>query len=96
MNQDKKETFKQLEEVCAILFRHNIIPLLIGGGNDISYAIYKAYASVEKIITFTAVDSSFDLGAEQEKINSHSYLSKIISYNHFVSIHLHQLWFFYY
>ena len=76
----KKETFKQLEEVCAILFRHNIIPLLIGGGNDISYAIYKAYASVEKIITFTAVDSSFDLGAEQEKINSHSYLSKIISY----------------
>ncbi|OUV72764.1 MAG: hypothetical protein CBC83_06195 [Flavobacteriales bacterium TMED123] len=76
----KKETFKQIEKVCATLLENKIMPLVIGGGHDISYAIYKAYASVEKIITFTAVDCSFDLGAEQDKINSHSYLSKMISY----------------
>ena len=76
----KKETFKQIEKVCATLLENNIIPLVIGGGHDISYAIYKAYASIEKIITFTTVDCGFDLGAEQDKINSHSFLSKMIAY----------------
>ena len=76
----KKESFKQIEKVCATLLENNIIPLVIGGGQDISYAIYKAYASIGKIITFTAADCAFDLGAEEDKIHSHSYLSKMISY----------------
>ena len=76
----KQESFKQIEKVCAILLQNSIIPFVIGGGQDISYAIYKAYASIGKIITFTSVDNAFDLGAEEDKIHSHSYLSKIISY----------------
>jgi|TARA_B100001142_G_scaffold330334_1_gene398265 arginase family enzyme len=76
----KKETFKEIELVCIKLLKENILPLIIGGGNDISYAIYKAYASLEKIITFTSVDNSFDLGTKEDKINTHSYLSKIIAY----------------
>jgi len=76
----KKESFKQIEKVCATLLENDIIPLVIGGGQDISYAIYKAYVSIGKIITFTATDCIFDLGAEEDKIHSHSYLSKMIAY----------------
>tara|TARA_B100000809_G_scaffold32691_1_gene28562 strand:+ start:169 stop:1320 length:1152 start_codon:yes stop_codon:yes gene_type:complete len=76
----KKESFKQIEKVCACLLENGIIPLIIGGGQDISYAIYKAYASIGKIITFTSVDNAFDLGTEEDKIHSHSYLSKMIAY----------------
>ena len=49
----KKESFKQIEKVCTTLLENDIIPMLIGGGQDISYAIYKAYASIGKIITFS-------------------------------------------
>ncbi len=76
----KKESFKQIEKVFATLLENNILPFIIGGGQDVSYAIYKAYASLERIITFTAVDKTFDLGAEEDKIHAHSYLSKMISF----------------
>ena len=57
-----------------------IIPLIIGGGQDVSYAIYKAYAQLEKTITFCSVDSTFNIGQSDDKLNAHSYLSKMISY----------------
>ena len=76
----RKESFKHIELICANLLSKGIVPLIIGGGQDISYAIYKAYASIGKIITFTSVDNSFDLGTNEDKIDSHSYLGKIIAY----------------
>ena len=41
-------------------------PIIIGGGQDVSYAIYKAYASLERTITFCSVDSIFNIGVENE------------------------------
>lgn len=76
----KKESFKQIETICTLLLEKGILPLIIGGGHDISYAIYKAYVAIEKTITFAVVDNVFDLGAEQDKINTHSFLSKMIAF----------------
>ncbi len=76
----RKENFDIIMEVCADLIEKGIIPLIIGGGQDISYAIYKAYAFLEKNITFCSVDSTFDIGLKDDKLKSSSYLSKILSH----------------
>ena len=47
---------------------HGIIPVIIGGGHDVSYAVYKAYASLDKFITLTSVDSKFDIGLEDDNL----------------------------
>lgn len=76
----RKESFKIIEDVCIGLFNKGIIPFVIGGGHDISYAIYKAYVSIEKIITLCCVDKSFDIGLEKDKLASFSFLGKIIGH----------------
>ena len=76
----RKESFKVIQDVCETLIHNGVIPIVVGGGHDISYAIYKAYASLEKYINFTSVDKSFDLGMENDKLGSYSHLGKMISF----------------
>ena len=42
--------------------------------------MYKAYVSLEKNITICSVDSTFDIGTNEDKLRNNSFLSKIISY----------------
>lgn len=80
LRSSRKETFDLITEVCLDLINKGIIPLVIGGGQDISYAIYKAYTKLEKNITICSVDSTFDIGLKDDKLKSSSFLSKILSY----------------
>jgi len=87
----RKESFHSIQIVCEALIHDGIIPVIIGGGHDISYAIYKAYAALEKFITLTTVDKSFDIGLEDDKLASCSHFGKIISHKpshlfHYVSL----------
>ncbi len=76
----RKESFDLIIEICTDLIDKGIIPIIIGGGQDISYAIYKAYAKLEKTITFCSADSTFDVGLPDDKLKSSSFFSKVISY----------------
>ena len=76
----RKESFKIIQKVCEELFHNGIIPFIIGGGHDLSYAIYKTYASLGKFITLTVVDSKFDIGLEDDNLASCSHLGKMISH----------------
>ena len=76
----RKESFDLIVEVCGDLIDKGIIPIIIGGGQDISYAIYKAYAKLEKTITFCSADSTFDVGLPDDKLKSSSFFSKVVSY----------------
>ena len=87
----RKESFRSIQVVCEALIHDGIIPIVIGGGHDISYAVYKAYAALEKFITLTVVDKSFDIGLEDDKLASYSHFGKIISHKpshlfHYVSL----------
>ena len=91
MMSTRKESFKNIQDVCFFLISHKIIPIIIGGGNDVSYAVYKAYAALEKYITISSVDNRFDIGLENDKLAAFSYLGKIISHKpnylfHYVNI----------
>ena len=74
----RKESFKHIEEVCVNLLENGILPLIIGGGHDITYALYKAYSHLEKSMTLTTVDKKFDLGTKDEAISNMNFFSKIL------------------
>ena len=73
-----KDTYFALTASMEELLRNNILPVIIGGSQDLSYAMYKAYEAMAQIVNITAIDNSFDLGEEETEINARSYLSKII------------------
>ena len=72
------DTYYAVSEIISDLLKKNIIPIIIGGGQDITYVNYRAYDSLEQTVNVTAVDSRFDLGDLDSELTSQSYLSKII------------------
>lgn len=73
-----EDTYFALAEVVAELLHHNILPIILGGSQDLTFAMYKAYEKLGQIINMCSVDSRFDLGNDEEPLHSQSYLSKII------------------
>ncbi|MDB4009816.1 formimidoylglutamase [Polaribacter sp.] len=72
------DTYFAVSEIITSLLKKNIIPVIIGGGQDITYVNYRAYDALEQTVNITAVDSRFDLGDLEDELTSQSYLSKII------------------
>jgi formiminoglutamase len=72
------DTYFALSTVVADLLASHIVPILIGGGQDLTYANYKAYESLGRIINIVSVDNAFDLGENEKKVSSQSFLSRII------------------
>lgn len=75
---DVEDTYFALSTVVSDLLRTGIIPIIIGGSQDLTYANYKAYEDLGQIINIVAVDSCFDLGKSESDCDSQSYLSRII------------------
>ena len=74
----KEDTYFALQKVVSKLVKNKIIPIIIGGSQDLTYAIYRGYDDLEQMVNLVSIDNKFDLGKQQETISSESYFSKII------------------
>jgi len=73
-----EDTYFAVSTACSELISRKIIPVIIGGGNDIAFAQYQAYEKLQQTINMVAIDQNFDLGDADEGLNSKTYLGKII------------------
>jgi arginase family enzyme len=75
------DTYYALKTVVAELIKKNIIPIIIGGGQDLTYAQYLGYETLEQRVDLVIVDSRFDLDDDDYtdglETSSTSYLNKI-------------------
>ena len=72
------DTHFALRKVVSSLIKKKIIPIVIGGSQDLTYALYRAYDELEQMVNLVSIDSKFDFGKESESISASSYLTKII------------------
>ncbi|MDP2423081.1 MAG: formimidoylglutamase [Bacteroidales bacterium] len=72
------DTYFALGEVMVELLQKNIIPIVLGGSQELTFTIYNTYARAKKVINIVAVDRQFDLGPSENDFHSESYLKKII------------------
>ncbi len=75
---DVEDTFFVVQEIISLLLKKEITPIIIGGSQDITYANYRAYDSLEKAVNMVVVDNKFDLGEMEQSITSENYLHKIV------------------
>lgn len=73
-----RDTCFALSTVMSTLLNNHIVPVVLGGSQDMTYAIYEAYQRMGLIINIVAIDPVFDLGRSEEELNSQSYLSHIL------------------
>lgn len=75
------DTYAAVKVVVGELVKNNIIPVIIGGGQDITYAQFAAYEELEQKVDLVIIDQSFDLDDDFDRnegeTTSHSFLSKI-------------------
>jgi formiminoglutamase len=72
------DTYFALSSVVAELLELGIIPVILGGSQDLTFANYQAYQNLGQIINIVSVDSMFDIGKSENEMDSRSYLSSII------------------
>ncbi len=73
------DTYFALRDLLEALITNGIIPIIIGGGHDLTYAQYKAYQNRGQQISLTTIDSRIDLGEIGLPFNARNFLGKIIT-----------------
>jgi arginase family enzyme len=76
--EELSDTYFAVKSVVASLIKKKIIPIIIGGSQDLTYAMYRAYDNLEQMVNLVCIDSKFDLGKEKATDIASSYLSRII------------------
>jgi len=72
------DTYFALKDVIYELLKLNIIPIIIGGTQNLTYSQYLAHDKLEKNFNVLTIDSCLDIGSSDIEFDSKSYISKII------------------
>ena len=72
------DTYLAMQSIVSGLLKNNILPVVIGGTQDLTYANYRSYDYLEKTVNIVNIDSNFDLGDSSKPIKNTSFLGKII------------------
>lgn len=72
------DTYFALTSAVTEMISANVLPIILGGSQDMTFANYQAYQNLGQIINIVAVDPMFDLGRSEQELDARSYLSSII------------------
>ncbi|MFM9988187.1 formimidoylglutamase [Flavobacterium sp.] len=71
------DTYYVLKTAVAYLIKNKVVPIVIGGSQDLTYAMYRAYDLLEQMVNVVSIDSTFDFSRDNG-LKSESYLTKMI------------------
>lgn len=74
----QQDTYFAVAKIVEILVKKQIVPIIIGGSQDLTYAMYRGYDKLDQMVNLVSIDSKFDFGKEETRNTANSYLSKII------------------
>ena len=72
------DTYFAISNVTSELIKNRIIPILVGGSQDLIVATHDAYAKLEQLLNICSIDYSLDLGTPESDITSDSYLTSLM------------------
>lgn len=74
------DTYFALKTTVSELIKKNILPVILGGGQDLTYAQYIAYEELEQKVDLLVIDPKFDLdenAGNMTETTSFAYLNRI-------------------
>lgn len=73
-----QDTEYAVKALVSYLIQSNITPVIIGESQEITYATYRAFDTLSKMVNIVAIDNCFDFGLSGDIISPQSYMGKII------------------
>lgn len=74
-----EDTYYVVQQITEYFLREGIIPIFLGGSQDLMYPIYRAFDEFQHMINLVNVDCRFDLGNIELPITSRNYVGKMIA-----------------
>jgi arginase family enzyme len=75
-----EDTYFGVRNIIAELIKNDVIPIMIGGGQDLVYPIYLGYSDLEQVVNFVSIDYKFDFGSIDSRISNNAFLDKILTH----------------
>jgi arginase family enzyme len=72
------DTYFALKEVVKELIKLEVIPIILGGSQDLTLASYMAYGQLEQMVNLVDIDCRFSLGNTDLPTNAENYFSKVL------------------
>ena len=73
-----EDTHYAFRTILEVLIQKKIIPVILGGSQDLTYPNYRAYDNIHPMVNIVNVDTNFDLGDTSLPIKNNSFVGKII------------------
>ena len=73
-----EDTYFAISHVIEELVKIEIIPIIIGGSQDLLFPLYKGYENLEQSVNITTIDSKMDFGDTEKDPKYDGYLSAIL------------------
>ncbi|MEN8817570.1 MAG: formimidoylglutamase [Nonlabens sp.] len=74
-----EDTYYVVRQLTEHFLREEVVPVFLGGSQDLMYPIYRAFDEYQHMINVVNVDCRFDLGDIELPITSRSYIGKMIT-----------------
>jgi formiminoglutamase len=74
-----EDTYFAIANVVSELVKQKIVPIIIGGSQDLTMAIYKGYEKLEQLVNTCAIDRSLDIGSAEASLQATNYLSHMLT-----------------
>ncbi|MBO4281835.1 MAG: arginase family protein [Bacteroidales bacterium] len=78
IGKETNDTYHALSETLAFLIRKRIVPVILGGSQDLTYANYLAYEQLQEVVNITAIDPKFNIGNKLSENSSEAFVHRII------------------
>ncbi|MFD0964299.1 formimidoylglutamase [Pseudofulvibacter geojedonensis] len=72
------DTYFAVKKLVSEIIKIGAIPVVIGGSNDLTYALYRAYDDLDQMVNLVCVDAKFDLRDVSDGIKNNNYMNSII------------------
>ena len=75
---DLKDTYFAVSSVVSELIKYGVLPVMVGGSQDLVIAAYDAYAKLEQLVNICSIDHCLDLGGPESQVDSDAYLTSLM------------------
>lgn len=73
-----EDTHYAVTRITGSLLRAGIIPVILGGSHDLTYASYAGFEDIESNVNLAIIDNRFDIAEFRDPVDARNFLGKII------------------
>ncbi len=73
-----KDTYVAIKDIVFELVQNNIVPIIIGGGQDLTYGVYLGFEKLNNPFNMVSIDPKLDFGYRKNDFDAESYFGQII------------------